>query len=383
MIAGPALQITEPMILSTNVAASALPAYSSASTYRRLEEVTFQNYIFRSLQDANTGNQPPDENTDDWWVRVGAVEKFKPFEHDLRRVRLYDQCTNPEVVTFALKPGQRFDMLGFFNLSGQSLQVVMTDPSAGEVYRRVIGLDDRSGVRSFWDWWFPEFETAREKVLFDIPPFANATVEISIFNPGGTAGVGQIVLSKQIDFGRTVFGTEIKNRDYGTYEKDVNGQYTTYVPRGGSVRSGAVELFLAGVERQIDDGAEFAVHSWLDNHGREADDFAADDPAHRMYLDYYVEMGMTQKRASDFYAMTNSVPHSQALWLVADDMRYWLRPVERSEHGERAHATKRASERAKPVNVKIAYSDVSGVSLAQLSMNRIALAQLDSRLAFP
>ncbi len=157
----------------------------------------------------------------------------------------------------------------------------------------------------------------------------------------------------------------------------------TYVPRGGSVRSGAVELFLAGVERQIDDGAEFAVHSWLDNHGREADDFAADDPAHRLYLDYYVEMGMTQKRASDFYAMTNSVPHSQALWLVADDMRYWLRPVERSEHGERAHVSKRASERAKPVNVKIAYSDVSGVSLAQLSMNRIALAQLDSRLAFP
>ena len=157
----------------------------------------------------------------------------------------------------------------------------------------------------------------------------------------------------------------------------------THVPHGGSVRSGAVELFLAGVERRIDDGAEFAVHSWLDNHGREADDFAADDPAHRLYLDYYVEMGMTQKRASDFYAMTNSVPHSQALWLVADDMRYWLRPVERNEHGERAHVAKRASERAKPANVKIAYSDVSGVSLAQLSMNRIALAQLDSRLAFP
>ena len=61
----------------------------------------------------------------------------------------------------------------------------------------------------------------------------------------------------------------------------------TYVPRGGSVRSGAVELFLAGVERQIDDGAEFAVHSWLDNHGREANDFAADDPAHRLWSKVY------------------------------------------------------------------------------------------------
>ena len=156
----------------------------------------------------------------------------------------------------------------------------------------------------------------------------------------------------------------------------------TYVPRGGSVRSGAVELFLAGAQRQIDDGAEFAVHSWLDNHGREADDFAADDPTHRLYLDYYVEMGMTKRRASDFYAMTNSVPHAQALWLVADEMRFWLRPDDRYERDKLAQPAKRASENAVPAEVKIAYSDLSGVSLVQVSMSRIELAQLDSRLAF-
>jgi hypothetical protein len=100
----------------------------------------------------------------------------------------------------------------------------------------------------------------------------------------------------------------------------------THVPRGGSVRSGAVELFLAGATRRIDDGATFAVHSWLDNHGREADDFAADHAAHRLYLDYYVEMGMSEEQAHAFYAMTNSVPHASARWLVADEMRQWIAP---------------------------------------------------------
>lgn len=100
----------------------------------------------------------------------------------------------------------------------------------------------------------------------------------------------------------------------------------THVPRGGSVRSGAVELFLAGETRSIEDGASFAVHSWLDNHGREADDFAADHPANRLYLDYYVEMGMSAGQARDFYAMTNSVPHASALWLKADEMRGWIAP---------------------------------------------------------
>jgi hypothetical protein len=47
-----------------------------------------------------------------------------------------------------------------------------------------------------------------------------------------------------------------------------------------------------GRERRIDNGAEFAVHSWRDRQGREARDFAADAAPNRNYLDYYREMGM-------------------------------------------------------------------------------------------
>lgn len=98
----------------------------------------------------------------------------------------------------------------------------------------------------------------------------------------------------------------------------------THVPRGGSVRSGAVELFLAGAARRADDGAEFAVHSWIDELGREADDVTAGAPEHRAYIDYYVEMGMDAGRARAFYEMTNSVPNGAAKWLTAQDMRGWL-----------------------------------------------------------
>ena len=98
----------------------------------------------------------------------------------------------------------------------------------------------------------------------------------------------------------------------------------THVPAGGSVRSGGVELFLAGVERRIDDGAEFAVHAWEDDSGLEATDYAANAPENSKYLAYYREMGMSDGQASAFYAMTNSVPHDQARWLDAAEMRRWL-----------------------------------------------------------
>jgi len=98
----------------------------------------------------------------------------------------------------------------------------------------------------------------------------------------------------------------------------------THVPDGGSARSGAVELFLAGTRRTIAPGALFAVHSWRDEAGREPADFAADAPANRLYLDYYAEMGMNAADARAFYAMTNSVPHASALWLEGEQMARWI-----------------------------------------------------------
>ena len=36
-------------------------------------------------------------------------------------------------------------------------------------------------------------------------------------------------------------------------------------------------------------------------------------------------MGMTEREASAFYAMTNSVPHADALWLTSADMGRWVK----------------------------------------------------------
>ncbi len=96
------------------------------------------------------------------------------------------------------------------------------------------------------------------------------------------------------------------------------------VLEGGSVRSGAVELFLAGATREIAEDSEFAVHAWMDDHGMDAGDYSPDSPEHLKYLSYYGEMGMDEQEAERFYAMTNSVPFESALWLTGDEMRAWI-----------------------------------------------------------
>ena len=100
---------------------------------------------------------------------------------------------------------------------------------------------------------------------------------------------------------------------------------STHVPAGGSVRSGGVELFLAGKTHSADPGSEFAVHSWADEDGREARDYAPDAPENIAYIAYYEEMGLPEPQARAFYAMTNSVPNAEAKWMGAADMGHWVK----------------------------------------------------------
>lgn len=99
---------------------------------------------------------------------------------------------------------------------------------------------------------------------------------------------------------------------------------TTDVPSGGSVRSGGVELFLAGTTRHAAPDAEFGVHAWKDDDGHEPGDFAPDAPANKTYLDYYREMGLSDADARGLYALTNSVPNEEMLWLRTKDLKQFV-----------------------------------------------------------
>ena len=75
--------------------------------------------------------------------------------------------------------------------------------------------------------------------------------------------------------------------------------FNTHVMDYSALYSGAVDLFLAGVERTGEPGAVFGVHSWGDgvDEGR---DLPRGHPAHQGYLDYFVAMGVDP----DFYWFT-------------------------------------------------------------------------------
>ncbi len=95
----------------------------------------------------------------------------------------------------------------------------------------------------------------------------------------------------------------------------------THVPANGSVRSGGVELFLAGVRRSREPGAEFGVHSWEDEAGHQANEVSADDPINREYVTYYQEVGLAPDTAKAFYAFTNQTPFENIHYMTDDELK--------------------------------------------------------------
>jgi hypothetical protein len=95
---------------------------------------------------------------------------------------------------------------------------------------------------------------------------------------------------------------------------------STHVPASGSVRSGGVELFLAGLKRTYEKGAQFGVHSWIDEDGIQARDVPANDPINAAYISYYQEIGLPLQTARAFYEFTNQTAFNDIHYMSEQEL---------------------------------------------------------------
>jgi len=100
--------------------------------------------------------------------------------------------------------------------------------------------------------------------------------------------------------------------------------YTTYLPAvqaynaDAFIASGAVDMFLSGTKRVIDQNGEVGVHAWADDDGNSDTDFPVGHEVHQRYINYYVEMGFSQADAEAFYYFTINAATANNLHLMSE-----------------------------------------------------------------
>ena len=91
---------------------------------------------------------------------------------------------------------------------------------------------------------------------------------------------------------------------------------TTYLPAQGMVASGGTDLLVSGMRRIVERGALVGVHSWASG-SQSGSDIPRDDPSHRLFLDYYRDMGIPEA----FYWFTlDAAPPEDMHWMTEAEL---------------------------------------------------------------
>ena len=107
---------------------------------------------------------------------------------------------------------------------------------------------------------------------------------------------------------------DVANLRAGRYLRELG--FDTHVPTGGEVASGGTDLFLAGVRRSAGNSALFGIHSW-DGGPVAAIDLPRDHEEHRLYLDYYEEMGIP---AAFYWRTLEAAPPEDIHWMTDEEL---------------------------------------------------------------
>ncbi len=97
--------------------------------------------------------------------------------------------------------------------------------------------------------------------------------------------------------------------------------YNTHLESTSEIASGAVDLFLSGVERTMEKGAKLGVHSWSDG-DKEASEYPRSHSAHSLNASYIKAM----LNSDEFYWFTiNAAPANAIHWMnEAEIKKYQL-----------------------------------------------------------
>lgn len=201
-------------------------AYNIATTYPIGATVSGNQRCYESLAAANLGNPlpVPPETATDWWIDVQATNKYSAFDLDSNT-----QTVCPSPATFVFAPGERVNTLGISGMQANELTVTGHVGGSPVYGPKVFDLNTRI-VNDGYDYAFEPFGTQDSKVMFDLPPYTEMVITITLSAASGNVKCGSIVVGTSIYLGQAEYQAKADSLNFSTVDRDLYGK-ATLVPR--------------------------------------------------------------------------------------------------------------------------------------------------------
>lgn len=212
-------------LLSSSIPENDYPVWSSVTSYVAGDLVisTVTHRIYEALQNSTNIDPTTDFSDPPYWLNIGATNRWKAFDQ-----LISDPVTVPDgvnIIQYELGAlGVPANSITLFGLKGRSATVVATDATEGEIYSETINLIDNALVNEWYTYFFEPARVKSEAIFEGIPPYANATFNVSVFDDTAEEPLlGQVVLGQEYILGETNYGTSVSIDDFSRKERDAFG----------------------------------------------------------------------------------------------------------------------------------------------------------------
>lgn len=200
--------------LVTNVPPSTLQPWVADQTYAQgAEIIDADGYIWRSQADDNLGNDPATSATK--WQRTGVENRLRMFDTSLGTSTETD-----DLVQVTITPGRAVTDIWLTGVFGHTVQAVMVDPIEGNVFDSGEQLMLRPSGNSHWGYFFHPIEREHKLHLTGLPAYTQASITITIRNPGAKVRCAECVLGRAIWLGDTRWRPSIGFDDWSQKGRD-------------------------------------------------------------------------------------------------------------------------------------------------------------------
>lgn len=219
------------------------PLYNAGTSYSLddIVEETGTYLLFQSAADSNLGNPLTDTTK---WVAAGVSNYWAMF-YTLSNAQ--SEVGSP--FTLVLTPGVRINSLGIVGLEANTLTIDITS-SAVSVYNEVINLDSRE-VLDWYDYFFEPFSTLSRIVRFQLPPYVNGVITITLERTQGLVKSGTMIIGAEVNLGEAQLNAENDALNFSTITRNFEGNINTLTQRRSVPKTNQVTFFDKNILNKI------------------------------------------------------------------------------------------------------------------------------------
>ena len=205
-----------------------------AATHRKYESVAVSNL-----------NNPPASDAGTKWIDAGPTNRWACLDllrdtatvdaGPTNRWACLDLLRDTATVfpaspgTVVITPGQRIDSLALVGLVADSVTVTVT-VSAVVKYTHTEDLSTRE-VLNWYDYFYAPFSSKAAVALFDLPPYTNGVITVTVTRATGSPKLGGIVMGLSAYLGRTLHDAESVALNFSSVDRDFAGNVATMIQR--------------------------------------------------------------------------------------------------------------------------------------------------------